>query len=109
MTEVSLREHLESRIQALEKATEVAARGMERRLEGMNEFRSQLEKQTRTFVDKEAYQHRHDMVCDRIKELESFKDKLDGKASASALQLTTILAVAALVIAVFGLLIELLT
>ena len=105
---VSLKEHLEVRITALEKATQVAKTEMDRRLEGMNEFRSQLDKQTRTFVDKEYFNHCNESLDRRIKDLEVHKGKMEGKADQSSLQTTTVLAIAALALSTFGLIVRLL-
>jgi hypothetical protein len=105
---VSLKEHMESRIAALEKATEVAAREMNRRLEGMNEFRAQLDEQTRTFVDKDGFEHRHEAACSRIKELESFKDKLEGKASQKSVDSARWIALAGLALGIIATLLNIL-
>ena len=56
MTNVSLKEHIESRLQALEKATEEAKKTLEKRLEGMNEFRSQLKDQAGTFITRVEFE-----------------------------------------------------
>jgi cysteine sulfinate desulfinase/cysteine desulfurase-like protein len=47
---VSLKEYIETKLVALEKATEEAKSSLEKRLEGMNEFRAQLKDQTSTFI-----------------------------------------------------------
>jgi len=54
---ITLREYIDTRIDALEKrftdinrATDLAAKAIEQRLEGMNEFREQLRSQAGTFV-----------------------------------------------------------
>ena len=59
---ISIREFLECRLIALEKATTVAAYGLDRRLEGMNEFRDQLRDQTSTFITR----NEHDIVIQRL-------------------------------------------
>lgn len=63
---VDIREYIDREIKHLEEkyliinkknsiALDKAEKGMERRLEGMNEFREQLEKQTRSFVTRGEY------------------------------------------------------
>lgn len=47
---ISLREYIEARLDAIEKATNLAKEQMNYRLEGMNEFREQLNRQAATFV-----------------------------------------------------------
>lgn len=43
---------LEERLKAADQARELAVKDMERRLEGMNEFREQLKRQADTFITK---------------------------------------------------------
>ena len=47
---VTLKEYVESRLNAIDKATDLARTQMESRLETMNEFRDQLNRQASTFV-----------------------------------------------------------
>jgi Rad3-related DNA helicase len=62
--------HLEDKIklntEGTERALEIATKEMERRLEGMNEFREQLEKQTRTFLTKEEYELKHQLMQQKL-------------------------------------------
>ncbi len=51
--EVSLKEFLNSRIDEIKDSVKVAYTSMEKRLEGMNEFRGQLKDQTAKFVTRE--------------------------------------------------------
>jgi hypothetical protein len=103
---VSLKEHLESRIHALEKATQVAKDEMDRRLEGMNRFRDQLDKQTRTFVDKDYFEHHCETNNDRIAKLESFKDQMTGKADQKSVTNAIIIAVISIAISIVSIIIN---
>lgn len=49
---ISLREYFDAKFEALEKSIELSRASMEKRLEGMNEFREQLNKQAGTFITK---------------------------------------------------------
>jgi 5-hydroxyisourate hydrolase-like protein (transthyretin family) len=49
---VTLKEYIESKLQAIEKATDEAKERIDERLSGMNEFRHQLDKQAGTFYTK---------------------------------------------------------
>jgi polysaccharide deacetylase 2 family uncharacterized protein YibQ len=64
-------------------ALKVAKDEMERRLEGMNEFRNQLEKQASNFVDEGTYKLAHNNLSDKISKLEvraeKFLDEDDKK------------------------------
>jgi len=62
--EVSLKEFIETKILALEKATTIAASTMEKRLEGMNELRGQLKDQALTFTTKTE----HEILLKKIDE-----------------------------------------
>jgi len=94
---------IEVKIAALDKATLVAKESMERRLEGMNEFRDALKDQNATFVTRTEYER---SICD-IRELRDSKNKLEGKADQKAVNLATLLAAAALAIALIGLVMDL--
>jgi hypothetical protein len=107
---VALKEHLESRIEAqrvyfeaviaaLEKATVIAAGSMEKRLDGMNEFRDALQDQAGRMATMTDVNLKIDKatapLCVRIdqieatqKELRTFKDQLTGRASASAVYIS---------------------
>ena len=85
---VSLREHLESRIEHQEKffmgkfedlyrSTDLLAKQMEKRLEGMNEFREQLKDQASNFVTRLEFDTMHKEV-EMLRRNEKF---VEGKAS----------------------------
>jgi hypothetical protein len=65
MGDVSLKKYLIIRLKSLDKATRVAKLEMDRRLEGMNEFREQLNRQAGQFATKDAL----DAVDKRVQEL----------------------------------------
>jgi SMC interacting uncharacterized protein involved in chromosome segregation len=60
---------LEERLSAANIAREIAVKDMERRLEGMNEFREQLNRQTQTFVTRETFEINHKELCKKLEEL----------------------------------------
>jgi hypothetical protein len=68
-------------VDAAEKAVLLARDDMNRRLEGMNEFRQQLEKQTATFVDKSYYDVEHRSLREELNRLREWKNIQDGKSS----------------------------
>ena len=85
---VSLREHLEDKINDLDKrvnlinrmnqiAVDKAVSVIDDRLTIMNEFRSAMKDQQSTFATKAQ----HDIACERIKALEITGAKIEGKAS----------------------------
>lgn len=87
---ITLKEYFESKISelesqfnikisALEKATIVAATAMEKRLEGMNEFRDQLRDQTGTFVTRPEYDQQMLRTGDDLKSLSDIKAQFIGR------------------------------
>jgi hypothetical protein len=68
------------KVAALEKATIVASAAMEKRLEGMNEFRDQLRDQTVTFVTKPEYVQQINRITEDIKGLQENKSQLIGRS-----------------------------
>jgi hypothetical protein len=140
MNEITLREFFDTRIReqeaqfnikisALEKAIIVAATAMEKRLEGMNEFRDQLRDQTGTFVTKPEYGQQMLRVNDDIKSLSDIKAQfigrpehdgmfvklnddirvlreskanLEGKASQSSVNIAMIIAVVGIILGIVG-------
>jgi hypothetical protein len=85
---VSLREHLEDKINDLDKrvdlinrmnqiAVDKAVSVIDDRLTIMNEFRNAMKDQQSTFVTKAQF----DIACERLKSLEITGAKIEGKAS----------------------------
>ena len=74
------------------RALQVAKASMDQRLEGMNEFRSQLEKQAREFIPRSE----HDILVAQIRLLDQWKERQEGKQSRSNLIALAALAVALL-------------
>ena len=93
-----------ARIKALEKATVVAAKGMNKRLKGMNEFRAQLERQEGTFLTKSEYFVWHDRVDEDLRGLRESRATMEGKASQGAVNTATIIAVAGLSLSLLNIL-----
>ena len=67
---VSLKEFITDKFQTLEKNTDTARQSMEKRLEGMNEFRQQLKDQNATFITKEDYDSKQQILNTKIEALE---------------------------------------
>ena len=72
------------RFEELEKRSEAARREMERRLETMNEFREQLNKQAATFITRDMYDSRHDAVCAKINALEKAQAAAEARGKVYA-------------------------
>ena len=101
--EVTLKEYFESRLQEIEKATDRTAEQLNKRLEGMNEFRDTLKDQAAKFVTRDTL----DVIIDKlnvdIKNLTTAKDVLSGKASQNSVLWAYAVAVIGIVIGIIGL------
>ena len=81
---VTLKEHFEARLAAVEKATDIAAKAMDRRLEGMNEFRDTLRDQASRFVTREEMASALEVIKADVEANKTFRNQMQGKASVSA-------------------------
>jgi hypothetical protein len=97
--EVSLREFIEAKFVALEKATDDARSQMEKRLDGMNEFRETLRDQAAKFVTRDELDLHMNKVDAVLKDLQTTRSELKGKAEQQTVTQTTILALLALFLA----------
>lgn len=95
---VSWRDYVDNRIYALEKATDLAARTLEKRLEGMNEFREALKNQAALFVTRNEMKIQLDKIDDDIRMLREAKAMLEGKASQLYVTITLIISLLGLFI-----------
>jgi hypothetical protein len=103
---VPLKEHIESRIAALENATTIAAENMEKRLDGMNEFRAQLKDQANTFISRNEYVLTIEKLISDIKTLQLSKANLEGKASQQSVLVAYLISIIGIIIALISLLRE---
>ena len=78
---VSIKEHFTVRLAALEKAADVESKQLEKRLQIMNEFREQLKTQANTFLTKEHFESKHELIQNQVDELRINRTMLEGKAS----------------------------
>jgi hypothetical protein len=97
-----LKEYFEQKITSLEKAVGVASQAMDRRLEGMNEFRDSLKDQSEKFVTKDEYIAGHDRVADDIRMLREAKANMEGKASMTSVFIAYGIAILSLIIGVIA-------
>ena len=66
-------------IESMKIALNLARGELDRRLEGMNEFREQLRNQAQTFVTREYSEVRNQNIEDRVRSLENKKSNLEGR------------------------------
>ena len=114
---VSLKEHFETRLNALQeliltrleaidKAVQVAHGVLQERLEGMNLFRDQLREQATTFATRAETDLRHDAIEKDLRELRLYKAKIEGMASQRSVNFTMIIAVVGAIAGVVGLMLR---
>ena len=100
---VSLKEYFDTRLGAVERATDLAAHTLEKRLESMNEFRSTLKDQASKFVTRDELCIQLRPILEELKELKSYKDQAVGKASQASVTTATGLALVGLIIGLVSL------
>ena len=99
---VSLKEYIEVRLAAHEKAQDsalkLASDVMDIRLEHLNETYSRLQRLESTFLTTDSYNDKHDLLQRQVDLLRLDAARLDGKASQSAVDKTMLIAVISLII-----------
>jgi hypothetical protein len=91
---ITLRQYIDIRIDAVEAARIVAYQSMEKRLEGMNEFRDTLKDQAALFVTRREL----DPLQDDIRTLRENAALMQGKASQASMYLAAGSAIAGILI-----------
>ena len=81
-------------------STTLARENLERRLEGMNEFRQTLKDVNSTFITRTEYQAQLDKLIEDVKLLREAKANLEGKASMGSVYVSYVIAIIALVISI---------
>ena len=99
---VTLREYFEARMADLKLQIEHARRGMEKRLDAMNEFRGALKDQTDKMLPREEYYIQHENIIREVKALNTFKDEMKGAASREEVNRATAFGVLGIAIGVIG-------
>jgi hypothetical protein len=76
---------------AVEKARDIQFREYERRLESMNEFREQLQRQAGTFMTIERFEREHASLLDRVERgIATLGDKIDTQEKVTVRQDATV-------------------
>jgi hypothetical protein len=110
---VSLKEHLESRIDSVEKSITIANVAMQERLKGMNEFRDTLREQASRFITRDESEAKRaaivahmdvkmEAMCEQLRILEKYQSQMEGKVSQSQFNLNLLLTVVALLLSIVG-------
>lgn len=99
---VSLKEYVDSRLTALEKATELSSQVMDRRLADMNKFREALRDQAAQMATRQELRTAEDKLELQLRPLQDFKIALEAKASQQSVNLALLLSLAGLMLGVIG-------
>ena len=100
---VSLREYVDAKFEAVAHATEQARENMERRLQGMNEFRDTLRDQASRYVTRDECNLSKTKIEDDVDELREFRAALNAKAGQNAVYIAYIISGISLLIALLNL------
>jgi hypothetical protein len=102
MNEITLREYVDIKVSAIETSTRLAYNSMEKRLEGMNEFRNQLRDQNSTFITKAEYSAHMNKLEEDIRMLRESKALLEGKASQTSVNIALGISIVGLILTVLN-------
>lgn len=102
---VTLRHYVEQRFEQHQRALDLATQAMEKRLDGMNEFRQSLRDQSVLFLTRAEYDGKHEALRARIAALERYDERTQGSVAAYRflIVLLGVPGIAALAIALFNL------
>jgi hypothetical protein len=89
----------------IDKESTATANNIEKRLESMNEFRSQLKDQASTFITRTEHEALIGKYDGEIRDLRDFQKGLEGKASQSSLNITMAISILGFFIGVIGIII----
>jgi hypothetical protein len=79
---VTWKEYVDRRFKESEKALTIASKSLANRLEGMNEIRSQLDRQAASFITRDNAALEFEKVVTRINTLEKLRAEGEGRAKA---------------------------
>ena len=100
---ITPKEFITEKFVNLEKTTELARSSMEKRLDGMNEFRDTLKDQASRFVTRSELETIVEKIGSEIKLLNKSKDILEGKASQLSVNITLTVSIVSVLIAIIAL------
>jgi SMC interacting uncharacterized protein involved in chromosome segregation len=103
---VSLRDYMEMRFVEFEKRFFQTAETLDRRLEGMNEFRNALSDQATRMATRLELEAKVESIEKELKSLNTSRDVLESKASQSSVNIAQFLGVIAIVLSLVGIILR---
>jgi hypothetical protein len=95
---VSLREYLESRLEAIQATMTATDKSMEIRLNAMNELRDQINQERGRYITKDEHEPTHQRLESDVRDLRESRAELAGKASMTSVYWTGLMAALAMLI-----------
>jgi len=105
---VELKNYMDTRFNAIDDSTKLAASNWNARLESMNHFRESMKDQTRQYITRVEYNGNADKISSDIRFLRECIAKNEGKASQQSVNVTMFFAIVGIVIGFLGLLLSVL-
>ena len=99
---ITFKNYFEARIEAVREVHEAYIRTLEKRLEGMNEFRTAMKDQSDRMVNKDEYRY----LVEKVNSLEISRAELLGKASMQSVVIAYVLSALAMMISVINVVIN---
>lgn len=101
---VTLKEYVDARFCAIEKATAIANTSMDKRLEGMNEFREALKDQSAKLATRAELDVAQKAIEVELRGLREFRVALEAKASQQSVYIALVISIVGLAIGIVSLL-----
>ncbi len=95
-------ERINDRFTAMDESIKVAATEMNRRLEGMNEFRAQINSAETKFMTRQEWDSAHRLLESQVRALETRLDRKEGETSGVRMTGNAMVAVVIAIAAVLG-------
>ena len=95
---ITLEKYVDTRIDAIEKAVAIAYQAMDKRLDGMNEFRDTIKDLNKSYITR----NEHDIVCQDIQSLKESRAEIAGKASQNSVNTAQIISVVSALLALIS-------
>ena len=105
-TMVSLKEYIDTRLEAIDRAIQTADAVLSYRLAGMNEFRDAMKDQALRFALRDEVEKDLAAIRQDIRYLREAKAEMDGKASWQALVFSTLVALSGVVLGIIAVILQ---
>lgn len=99
---IALREFFDYKFEAIYRANDVAYESMEKRLEGMNEFRDTLKDQASRFITRDEVDAIRKSIDADLRVLREYKAMVEGKASQQSVMIAYVMSGIGLLMGILG-------